>query len=95
MPRLCFDREISVHELQALAHADEAKPSTCRLGCGEVEPLSRVGNHEMNIVPRPPQFHVEMFDVAVFRRIVERGQDGRQRPIFGIANAAEDLDDLG
>ena len=55
MPRLRFDREISVHELQSLAHADEAKPSTCRLAAAEVETLSRVANHEMNIVPCPPQ----------------------------------------
>ena len=72
MPRLRFDREIPIHELQSFAHADEAKPSTCRLGCGQVESLSRVCNHEMNIVPCSPQDHVEMFDVAVFRRIVER-----------------------
>ena len=72
MPRLRFDREIPVHELQSLAHADEAKPSTCRLGCREVETLSRIADHEMNLVLCPPQSHLEMADAAVFRRIVER-----------------------
>lgn len=71
MPRLRFDREFAVHELQSLTHADEAEPSSC-IGCSEVEPLSSVADHEMDLIQRSPQSYLETLDSTVFRRIVER-----------------------
>ena len=70
-PRLRFDYEIPIHELQSLTHADEAEPSS-GLGSREVESVSSVADHEMDLVRRSPELHFEALDSTVFRRIVER-----------------------
>ena len=67
---LRFDRQRSLHQLQSLPHADEAKTSAlpCRFA---VKAHAGIPYCEMNLIRRSPQAHFEVPYSAVFHRIVE------------------------
>ena len=59
-----------MQELQALLHANEAKPSTCLRGF-YIKADARIANGEVNFIWCSPQLHFEVPHSTVLRCVVQ------------------------